>query len=306
MFLSKSPSRFYYIYFNDERGKRQKISTRCTLKTDALKFLQTFKIVTDRKPRIRKTHLLSEFTINFLSFAEGSFSQGTVGIYRFAMGKLLSIAGDIPIASLSPQHFDNYKVERLKTVSPTTVNIDLRTLRAALNTALRWGLIERNPFAKQRLVPVVETTPVFFSREDFQKLISFIKESWLKELVIFAVLTGMRRGEITNLRWQDVDMSRKILTIQSSPTFKTKNGKRRIIPMNETAFYLLTARHGKDVSEYVFTHNGKRISEGWLTHVFKKAVYDVRLRDDRLHFHSLRHTFASWLVQDGVSIYAVK
>ncbi len=49
-----------------------------------------------------------------------------------------------------------------------------------------------------------------------------------------------------------------------------------------------------------------KVSEGWLTHAFKKATYDARLHDDRLHFHSLRHTFASWLVQDGVSIYAVK
>ena len=76
--------------------------------------------------------------------------------------------------------------------------------------------------------------------------------------------------------------------------------------MNETALYILSARHGKETSEYVFTLNGKKISEGWLTHAFKKAVYDLRLPDDRLHFHSLRHTFASWLVQEGVSIYAVK
>jgi hypothetical protein len=44
-------------------------------------------------------------------------------------------------------------------------------------------------------------------------------------------------------------------------------------------------RHGKDTSEYVFSLNGGKVSEGWLTHAFKKAVYDVRLKDDRLHFH---------------------
>lgn len=124
--------------------------------------------------------------------------------------------------------------------------------------------------------------------------------------VVFAVLTGMRRGEITNLRWQDVELSRKLIAIQSSPTFKTKQGKRRTIPLNETALYILNARHGKDTSEYVFTLNGKKIYDEWITHKFKYYVYEARLKDDRLHFHSLRHTFASWLVQDGVSIYAVK
>ncbi len=306
MFLSKSPSGIYYVYFNDEKGKRQKISTRQTLKTDALKFLQTFKTDASRTRCKRKTLLLSEYIGKFLSFAEGNFAEGTVGIYRSTLGKLLRIAGDIPIVSLSPQHFDNYKVERLKTILPTSVNIELRTLRAALNTALRWELIERNPFSRLKFASVAEATPSFFSREAFQKLISFIKEGWLREVVVFAVLTGLRRGEITNLRWQDVDLSRKLLTIQSSPTFKTKSGKRRTIPLNETAFYILSARQGKDTSEYVFSLNGGKISEGWLTHAFKKAVYDVRLPDDRLHFHSLRHTFASWLVQDGVSIYAVK
>lgn len=139
----------------------------------------------------------------------------------------------------------------------------------------------------------VRKSAIIFSRENFQKLISFIKEGWLRELVIFAVLTGMRRGEITNLRGQDVDLGKKLLTIQSNLTFKTKSGKRRTIPLNETSLYILSSRHMRDTSEYVLTLNGKRISEGWLTHAFKKAVYDVRLnvrlnvrlKDDRLHFH---------------------
>lgn len=101
----------------------------------------------------------------------------------------------------------------------------------------------------------------------------------------------MRRGELLNLRWQDVDLQRRLIHIQSTPTFRTKQGRKLVIPLNDTAFYML---------------NGKQIFDGRLTHAFKKAVRRAQLEKDGLHFHSLRHTFASWLVQHGASLYKVQ
>ncbi len=305
MFLSKSSSGIYYLWFSID-GKKQKVSTRSKFKADALKFLQTFKTDEHKKRIETKTVLLQSFTTDFLLFADGNFSKGTVNIYRASLNKLLSIIGNIPIASITPQHFDIFKTERLKTISPVTVNIELRTLRASLNTALRWGLLQSNPFTKQKLVSVPEASPIFFSKADFQTLLNTIKEGWLKEIVVFATLTGLRRGEIVNLHWSDVDLPRKTITVQSSPTFKTKNGKKRIVPLNDTALYILKSKANKTMPEIVFSLNEKPIFPEWLSHKFKYYVYECKFREDRLHFHSLRHTFASWLVQDGVSIYAVK
>jgi len=81
-----------------------------------------------------------------------------------------------------------------------------------------------------------------------------------------------------------------------------QDGRRRTVPLSETAMYLLNAPRGKSTSEYLFTLNGKRINAGWVTHLFKRYVRHAGL-NDRLRFHSLRHTFARWLVQDGVSLY---
>ena len=220
--------------------------------------------------------------------------------------------GNIPITSITSQHFDTYKMERLKsspifddkrTVSPITVNIELRTIRAAFNTAVRWGLLLSNPFSNQKFVSVPEASPIFFSKADFQKLLNAIKEGWLKEIIIFATLTGLRRGEIVNLHWSDVDLQRKTITVQSSPTFKTKNGKKRTIPINETAVYILKSKANKNISELVFTLNGKKVYPNWISAKMKQYVVDVNIAlPKKLHFHSLRHTFASWLVQNGEQI----
>ncbi|MGA9405861.1 MAG: site-specific integrase [Bacteroidota bacterium] len=307
MFLSKSPSGVYYLWFKDECGNRQKVSTRCRLKADAFRFLQDFK---QSEPRIKTYIKLTQFKQELISHIEVLYTRDTVKIYRQAFDSLVGILGDVPLLSINKRDVDIYKSERLKKVKPITVNTRLIALKSAFNYAIRWKYLKENPFTCVRFCSVPQQAPIFFAREDFQKLINIIKESWLKEVVIFATLTGMRLSEITNLRWRDVDLRRKLIAVQSSATFKTKHGKRRDIPLNGTVMYLLQQKVQMDalkrLDDYVFTLNGKKILNTWLSHKFKYYVYECRFQEDRLHFHSLRHTFASWMVQDGVSIYAIK
>jgi site-specific recombinase XerD len=305
MFLYKHSNGVYYLYFKSEEGKRQKVSTRCTYKTDAMNFLQSFKKDEHERRQKAKHKLLSEFLTTFLSYAEGSFSVGTVAIYKATLRNFMEYIGNFPLANYTPQHFDVYKTERLRTIKAVTVNIELRTLRAFFNTALRWKLLESNPF-KIQLVRVPESKPTFITKEEFQKLLSVIKENWLKEVIVFAVSTGLRRGELVNLKWESVDLNRKLLYVESTPTFRTKAGRMRIIPLNDTALYLLQARQCKDISGYVFSLNGKPLFANWITHLFKDYVREANLSNQDIHFHSLRHSFASWLAQDGTSVYVIK
>jgi integrase len=191
-------------------------------------------------------------------------------------------------------------------VRPVSVNVELRMLKSAFSTALRWKLISENPCRDVPFAQVPDQAPIFITPADFGKLIQAISETWLKELVIFAVLTGLRRGEILNLRWLDVDMERGIINIQSSPRFKTKHGKRRTIPLNSTALEILRKKMEHPGGEYVFTLDGARISGDWVSHLFKRYVRNAELADDRIHFHSIRHSFASWLVQGGATLYEVQ
>lgn len=303
MFLSKAKHGVWYIYYEGYDGKTKSITTKCRVKSDALKFLQTFSA--SQKKKSPQQHL-SSFTKDFLAHATVIYSPATVWIYRNVLDRLQKIIGDPLMKQVTPFHWDKYKSYRLVSVSSLRTNIELRSLRAAFNTAVRWEVIDHNPFSKQPLFMVPEKAPVFFKREDFQTLINIIKESWLKEMVIFATLTGLRRAELVNLRWTDVDLNRYIIAIQSNPTYKTKQGKRRVLPLSDSALFMLRQKTKGKVSEYVFTLNGKGVKGEWLSHKFKYYVYKCKFQEDKLHFHSLRHTFASWLVQDGVSLYEVQ
>jgi integrase len=296
-----SRSRYWYISFTDSDGTRKQKSTGKSTKRKALGVLTEFQTLLKAKS---KPILLSKQVEQFLDYAIANYPRKTFDMYRASLKHLRGICWDVALDKITARHWDTYRIERLEHVSPVSVNIELRTLKAFLNTVVRWGNLERSPFNKQPFATVPESSPVFFTKEDFQKLLNVIKQSWLKEAVVFTVLTGLRRGELINLRWQDVDLQRRIFTVQSNPTFQTKQGKKRTLPLNETAFHLLTLKHARSIGEYVFTHRGKQIAKDWLTQLFKRAVREVSL-NDKLHWHSLRSSFASWLVMDGCSIYAV-
>ena len=300
--LRKRSNQVYYVsYYRD--GKRHWKSTGATVKADALKALTQFRELLQERAR---SVSFQQFVTEFLAYGGTNYSFGTLKLYKFILGNFAALFKDVSLRELNAQHIDRYKAKRLREISPATVNIELRALKSALNTARRWKLLNSNPFEGVSFAEVPEHAPLFFSRPDFERLLQCIRENWLKEIVVFATLTGLRRGELVNLRWQEVDLERRVILIQSNPNFRTKQGKRRVIPLSDTAYYLLQNKHGKDSSEFVFSLNGKKIYIDWLTHAFKKAVREAKLKEERLHFHSLRHTFASWLVQDGVSIYAVQ
>ncbi len=301
MFLSKSKSGIYYLYFTGQNGKRQKVSTRFSQKKDAVGFLQSFRA--EKRSRLPKV-MFSGFVCDFLSYAQSTFAEPTILMYKSCLGQFLKYVGDIPIHSLTAKHLDDYKGLRLKRVRPVSVNIEVRQIKAAFQTAVRWKLFEQSPFVDVKECRVPNRAPVFFSKDDFACLLATVRESWLKELIVFAVLTGMRRGEILNLTWNNVDLAKKLIHVESGRSFRTKFDKRRTVPISESVYQLLQQKADRSESEYVFPKEGNQIKEDHLAHIFKRYVRKAQL-DGRLHFHCLRNSFASWLAADGVSIYVI-
>jgi len=301
LFLFKRSNGIWYL-LQKKDSKTIWRSTGCTEKSEALKKLTEFKGLTKEKPAPNR---LSEFTRDFLSYAQTTYAKASIDIFLVALRNLQAITGDCRLTAISFKHVDLYKATRLKAVSPVSVNVELRSLRTIFNIAQRWNLIEANPFVKVQLVRIPEIMPAFFTKEDFQRFLEAVGNHRLRDVFVFAILTGLRRGEILNLKWSDVDLDRKIAQIQSSVTYRVKAGKRRTIPLSHQAVKLLEARKANARCEYVFNYKGLRINGNYATQRLKKFLRKTGL-DPRLHFHSLRHSHATWLVQNRVSIYEVK
>lgn len=303
VYLFKRPNGFWYILYNAD-GRTKWKSTKCVNRGDALKKLTEFKELLKTKPK-PSSNSFSSFTEEFLQYAEATYAKTSVDIFKVALRNFQSIVGDCQLASLNYRHVDLYKADRLRLVKPTTVNIELRSLRAILNVAVRWGMLEANPFSKMRQVRIPERMPLSFSKEDFQKFMQAVGDHCMRDVFLFGVITGMRRGEILNLKWSDIDFQEKLAYIQSSTTYRVKAGRRRTIPLGDTAMRLLERRFATRQSDLVFDYNGESFKGDHIAKRFKRFVRKAGLSEG-LHFHSLRHTFATWLVQDRVSIYEIQ
>jgi integrase len=101
-----------------------------------------------------------------------------------------------------------------------------------------------------------------------------------------------------------VNFERKVIVVQSDPTFKTKTGRLRVVPLADGAVNILWKKKFGASSKYVFTFEGHPFKGDHVIRNHRKAVIRAGL-SPKLNFHSLRLTHASWLVQAGVSIYQV-
>jgi integrase len=142
-----------------------------------------------------------------------------------------------------------------------------------------------------------------FTHSEIDSIMDNISPVWLKNIVTLALNTGMRRNELINLHWADVNLSNKYLIVRNTESFTTKSKAERVIPLNQNSLDVL--RNIPTRSDYVFLNgNSQRIYPNYLSQCFRDLLVKLNIRDDR-SFHSLRHTFASWLVQKGVSIYEI-
>ena len=125
---------------------------------------------------------------------------------------------------------------------------------------------------------------------------------WLRDLMLFAIHTGMRMGEILGLTWAGVDLFRRTVMV-----FKSKNGERRTIPLNQTALELLKLKYGSRSveTELVFPSEARtRLNASNISRSLHLALEKAKMTD--FHFHDLRHTCATRMVQAGVDLYKVQ
>ena len=214
MFLS-TRNHVSYLWFVDQTGRKQKISTHTSRKAEALVFLRTFD---EQQSEFRKQRLtVSAFLQELFEHIRSNLSTGTHNIYVTAFADFVKLVGDMHLDKLTPYHWDKCKIERAKQVLPATVNIELRCLRAGLNTAVRWRRLPIYPLAGLPPPRVPQKQPAYFGRNDFVLLLQSIREDWLRNITLLAGVTGMRQGELLHLRWDHMDFEHH-LVLRHKPT----------------------------------------------------------------------------------------
>jgi len=187
-------------------------------------------------------------------------------------------------------HLGRLQTENAQSLSETTINRDVEVIRHLLFWAADEGFLSANPIARIRMVRERGKRRPVLPVADERKLLGACSEH-LKRIVTAALDTGMRRGELLNQRWEDVDFDRKVISVSHS---KTAEGEHRLVPMTDRVHQML---HGmRKPTGVIFTYEGqpiRRIKTGWAAALRRAAL-------PRYRFHDLRHTFNSRLADLGV------
>lgn len=247
---------------------------------------------------------------------------------------------DTKLAEIAPFAIEKWRTARLKEgISKATINRDVVTLKAALAKAVEWRKVTKltaHPLAGALKPYKLDAGGVvrYLSADEETRLLKALDardenrraerdraNQWRREreypelpalgdytdhlspVVRLALQTGLRRGELFNLRWRDVDLRRAVLTVRGDGT---KSGHTRHVPLNATAIKALETWKGETTpagDALLFPgEDGKPLADikkGWGALVTAAALTDFR-------FHDLRHTFASKLVMAGVDLNTVR
>jgi integrase len=223
---------------------------------------------------------------------------------QYRLKQLVKCFGKRKLSELTRWDAENFKNEMVRRVAPATVNRLLGNLKHILSTAVKWEALSGNPFMGVKLLRVPKRSARILSDEEEVKLLAAcnkIRAPHLEPVLIIALNTGMRKGEILGLRWEHVDLKERLISIING---KTAESDRRI-PMNDAVFELLSNLYQKRKSEFLFPST-RKIGERFLDPKvgFMKAV---RLGEiPHIRFHDLRHTFATRLVRSGVDLITIQ
>jgi len=194
----------------------------------------------------------------------------------------------------------------LRKRAPRGYDVYFRNLKAALNKAVEWNYIINNPCSKVKLPKKQVTTPPFISEDELMTICEKIGNETICDIVKTAFYTGLRLNELINLKWKNIELKNKLLKV-GDEEFVTKSRKQRTVPLHDKVYNILKERYdaGKN-KKYVFAKsNNHRYTGDCASRTFKRACREAGI-DEKITFHCLRHSYASFLVQKGVSIYVIK
>lgn len=219
------------------------------------------------------------------------------------------ILASLPLKDISPFHLEKLKKVMADAVqSPRSIEYALAVIRQIFNMAKRLGVYDGESPTSQVKAPKVNNGRMkFLTRPQATALLATLKKKSadVHDMTLLSLHAGLRFGEIASLAWQDVDLSKGVLTIRDA-----KAGSRYAFLTDQAMEMFRSRRQGKP-SDYVFTDKkGKKFIK--ISHTFYRSVDELKLNDGvddprlQICFHSCRHSYASWMIEQGADLYTVQ
>ncbi|MBF0607407.1 MAG: site-specific integrase [Candidatus Magnetobacterium sp. LHC-1] len=244
-------------------------------------------------------YTFNQLTEQYLAWAE---RQRSIRTKKGFIRQLVKTFGNLPLRRFNTMMIEQFQTERInKGNKAATINRLLATIKHMFTKAEQWEMVEEYVVKKIQHVKLLEENNRrlrYLSVDECHALLN-VCNSHLKHIVIIALHTGMRKGEILSLKWDNIDLKNGFILLEV-----TKNGERREISVNDTVKEALIGLDRRIDIPYLFYDKttGKQYKD--IKTSFNTACKKAGIKD--FHFHDLRHTFASHLVMAGEDIMVVK
>lgn len=257
-----------------------------------------------------KDNSLEKLFEEFTTYSKTNHAPNSQKRYRAILDNFRSFLEQFPfltkISHLTTKLFEDYKTFRKnKGAANKTINIELQMLRAMFYLAMKWGYATENPVkGVSSLKEDKNKKPRFLSKEECKLLLENCGQELFPIFYTF-LNTGMRKGELENFEWSDIDFERRKIKIRVKDDWSPKTNEREI-PINDGLLELLKQHRDKNKrGRWVFHNKGERIEPNSL----RKKLITIAKNSGIIgltKIHTLRHTFASHLVMNGVDLPTVK
>ena len=198
---------------------------------------------------------------------------------------------------------EEYQQHLLEEFAPNTVRHCMYAASGMLSFAVNRGYLTDNVVKKLKKVKAEKNPPRYLSHDEWEQVKDIAADTYLWPLVATAYYAGFQNGALRFLTWPEIHFDRGVITITNKEGFSLKNRESRTVPLNEQLAEVLRP-HREDSGYCFLNRDGEQFGDAELSDDFKRLVVKPSGLP-HLSLHTLRHTFASHLVMQGVSIYKV-
>lgn len=296
--------RWWISYYLDGKHVRRPIGRSKRLAERAKKEVELKIEKKELDPPV-ETINLKEFIQEYIAYRKKTnIASNTLALDTYSFNSFLKWTSKTRLTDITRKDIDEYQAELGARLKPKSVANYVNCLQTALKKAIDWNYLKENPVKGVLNFKKTKNPPRFLKQEEITRLLNAAQHNgtrYMSPLIATAVFAGLRKSELINLEWTDVDFKNETITIRNKEDAQLKDKEFRAVPLNKKLKEILSPLRKKDGYCFLNSDN-KRISNNLLRD-FKRIASKAKVKEGTLH--TLRHTFASQLAMAGVSLYKI-